>query len=364
MYKISLSLIPGIGSITAKSLIAYTGSAGQVFREKEKALREIPGVGTILAKNIVNSNVFDRAASEIEFIKKNKISALFYLDETYPQRLHACNDAPVILYVKGMPDLNCARVLSIVGTRHATEYGKQTVDFFLSGLADRSYSVLIVSGLAYGIDVQAHKAALNVGLPTVAVMGHGLETVYPSIHSSIAKEMEEKNGGLVSDFLSNSPIDRKNFLRRNRIIAGLSDATIIVESAKKGGALVTAEIANSYNRDVFAFPGRRGDIYSEGCHFLIKSNRAALIESVADLEYVMNWNSGNNISSTIQPRLFNDLEPDEKIIVDLLQSEGETAIDLICIKTGLPMSKVSPTLLNLEFAGIVKGLPGKVFRVI
>jgi DNA processing protein len=364
LYKISLSLIPGIGSITAKSLIAYTGSAEQVFLEKEKALREIPGVGTILAKNIKTSKVRLRAEQEIEFIEKNGINALFYLEENYPQRLHACNDAPIILYVKGTPDLNCSRVISIVGTRHATEYGKQTVDYFITALAERGYQVLIVSGLAYGIDVQAHKSALNFGLATVGVMGHGLETIYPQIHTSIAKEMIEKNGGLVSDFLSNSPIDKTNFLKRNRIIAGLSDATIVVESAKKGGALVTAEIANSYNRDVFAFPGRRGDIYSEGCNFLIKSNRAALIESVADLEYVMNWSPGKGKVDAFQPRLFNDLSPDEKIIVDLLQAEGETAIDLICIKTGLTMNKVSPTLLNLEFAGIVKGLPGKVFKVI
>jgi DNA processing protein len=364
LYKISLSLIPGIGSVTAKSLIAYTGSAVQVFKEKEKALREIPGVGTILAKNIVNSNVFQRAEKEIVFIEKNKINALFYPDDNYPQRLHACNDAPIILFVKGSPDLNCTKVISVVGTRHATEYGKQTVDDFIAGLAGRGYPVLIVSGLAYGIDVQVHKAALKTGLPTVGVMGHGLETVYPSIHTSIAREMEEKNGGLVSDFLSNSTIDRKNFLRRNRIIAGLSDATVIVESAIKGGALVTAEIANSYNRDVFAFPGRRGDIYSEGCHFLIKSNRAALIESVTDLEYVMNWSPGKGTADAVQPRLFQDLDKDEKIIVDLLQSEGQTSIDLICIKTGLAMNKVSPTLLNLEFAGIVKGLPGKVFKVI
>lgn len=238
------------------------------------------------------------------------------------------------------------------------------MNYFIREIADRGYPILIVSGLAYGIDVQVHKAALNAGLPTVAVMGHGLETVYPSIHSSIAKEMEKKNGGLVSDFFSNTPIDRKNFLRRNRIIAGLSDATIIVESAIKGGALVTAEIANSYNRDVFAFPGRRGDTYSEGCHSLIKSNRAALIESVDDLEYAMNWIPGKGISDAVQPRLFNDLDEDEKIIVDLLQKEGETAIDQICIKTGLAMSKVSSTLLNLEFTGIVKGQPGKVFKVI
>ena len=364
IYKIAISLIPGIGSVTAKSMIGYTGSAEQVFHEKEKALRQIPGIGTILARNVVNSEVISRADREVEFLKKNNIRALFYLDDDYPQRLLSCSDAPIMLYIKGNPALNCTKVVSIVGTRRATEYGKQLVDRFISTLAERGYKIIIISGLAYGIDIQAHKSALRYGLPTVAVMGHGLETVYPSQHTTQAREMCENNGGLVTDFLSNSPIDRTNFLRRNRIIAGLSDATIVVESAKKGGALVTAELANSYNRDVFAFPGRIGDVYSEGCHFLVKSNRAALIESVNDLEYVMNWSASKSQPDAIQPLLFYDFTADEKKIIDLLRTEGATAIDLICIKTTLPMNIVSPTLLNLEFAGVVKGLPGKVFKVI
>jgi len=359
IYKIALSLIPGIGSITAKSLIAYTGSAEQVFREKEGALRQIPGVGSILARNIITSGVISRAGREVEFLQKNRLKALFYLDDDYPQRLLGCSDAPIILYVKGDPFLNCTKSISIVGTRHATEYGRKIVDQLISVLAERGFRILIVSGLAYGIDIQSHKAALRTGLPTVAVLGHGLETVYPSLHTAIAREMVENSGGLVTDFLSNSTIDRTNFLRRNRIIAGLSDATIVVESAKKGGALVTADIANSYNRDVFAFPGRVGDPYSEGCHFLIKSNRAALIESVNDLEYVMNWSAVQSQPDAVQPCLFYDFNSDEKQIIDLLRNEGEMAIDLICIKTSLPMNKVSPTLLNLEFAGYVKGLPGK-----
>jgi DNA processing protein len=364
IYKIALSLIPGIGSITAKSLIAYTGSAEQVFREKEKVLRTIPGVGSILARNIIHSEGMSRAGREVEFLQKNNVKALFYLEDDYPQRLLSCADAPIILYVKGNPLLNCTKVISIVGTRHATEYGRKMVDQFISSLSERGYSMLIVSGLAYGIDIQSHKSALRTGMPTVAVMGHGLETVYPSMHTAIAREMIENKGGLVSDFLSNSPIDRTNFLRRNRIIAGLSDATIVVESAKKGGALVTADIANSYNRDVFAFPGKVGEPYSEGCHFLIKSNRASLIETVNDLEYVMNWSASKSQSDATQPCLFYDFNSDEKLIVDLLRNDGEMAIDMICIKTTLPMNKVSPTLLNLEFAGIVKGLPGKVFKVL
>ena len=364
LYKIAISLVPGIGCITAKSLIAYCGSAGQVFREKEKILRTIPGVGTVLAKNIQQSKVLARADREVEFIRKNNVNAHFYLDESYPQRLKSCMDAPILLFSKGKPNLNCAKVISIVGTRNATAYGRDLTDKFIASLAERGYDIQIVSGLAYGIDVQAHRAALHNNLPTVCVLAHGLETVYPSLHRAIAQEMCEKNGGMVSDFLSYSVIDRKNFLRRNRIIAGLADAVIVVESAKKGGALLTAELAISYNRDLFAFPGRVGENYTEGCHFLIKSNRAGLIENVGDLEYCMNWQPGSGTPDCLQPRLFNDLTPDEQKVVELIQIEGELTIDLICLQTGLPMNRVSPMLLSLEFSGIVKCLPGKVFKLI
>jgi DNA processing protein len=363
LYKIAISLVPGIGCITAKSLIAYCGSAPQVFRDKEKTLRSIPGIGTVLARNILHSKVLDRAEKEAEFILKNNVDAHFYLDENYPQRLKSCPDAPILLFSKGKPDLNKPKVISIVGTRNATEYGRSLVDRFVASLAERGYDIQVVSGLAYGIDIQAHRAALHNNLSTVCVLAHGLETVYPSLHRSIALEMCEKNGGMVSDFMSHSVIDRKNFLRRNRIIAGLSDAVIVVESATKGGALLTAELAVSYNRDVFAFPGRVGETYSGGCHFLIKSNRAGLIENISDLEYSMNWIPGTDPMKVCQPRLFNDLTEDEQKVADMLQSEGESAIDMICLRTGLPMNRVSPLLLSLEFCGIVKCLPGKVFKL-
>lgn len=363
LYKIALSLVPGIGSITAKSLIAYCGSAHRVFSEKEKILRTIPGVGTVLAKNILQSRVLGRAEKELLFIEKNEVKAHFYLDDSYPQRLKACVDAPILLFSKGNANLNCSKVISIVGTRNATAYGRDLVDKFMVSLAERGYDVQIVSGLAYGIDIQAHRAALHNNLSTVCVLAHGLETVYPPLHRAIALEMCEKKGGMVSDFLSNSAIDRKNFLRRNRIIAGMADAVIVVESARKGGALLTAELALSYNRDLFAFPGRVGETYTEGCHFLIKSNRAGLIENIGDLEYCMNWQPGCPAADGYQPRLFTDLLPDEQSVVDLLQAEGETAIDLICLQTGLPMNRVSPMLLALEFSGIVKCLPGKVFKL-
>ena len=363
LHKIAISLVPGIGCITAKSLIAYCGSAGQVFKEKEKILRTVPGIGTVLAKNILQSKVLSRAGKEVEFIGRNQVNAHFYLDESYPQRLKSCVDAPILLFSKGKPDLNYNKVISIVGTRNATEYGRELVDKFILSIAERGYDIQIVSGLAYGIDVQAHRAALRNNLSTVAVMAHGLETVYPSFHKAIAQEMCERNGGMVSDFLSYSSIDRKNFLRRNRIIAGLADAVVVVESAKKGGALLTAELAVSYNRDLFAFPGRVGETYAEGCHYLIKSNRAGLIENLGDLEYCMNWQPGSANRGVSQPRLFNDLTPEEQKVADLLQTNGELTIDQICLQTGLPMNRVSPMLLSLEFSGIVKCLPGKVFRL-
>jgi DNA processing protein len=305
-----------------------------------------------------------RAETEVEFISRNNIDAHFYLDESYPRRLKSCPDAPVLLFSKGKPDLNMAKAVSIVGTRNATGYGRSLVDKFIASLAERGYQVQVISGLAYGIDIQAHRAALHNKMSTVCVLAHGLETVYPALHRSIAREMCDNNGGMVSDFLSNSLIDRKNFLRRNRIIAGLADAVLVVESAKKGGALLTAELAVSYNRDVFAFPGRVGETYTEGCHFLIKSNRAGLIENVQDLEYSMNWQPGSDPQVSHQPRLFYDLAPDEQKIADLLREEGETTIDQICLRTGLGMSRVSPMLLTLEFSGVVKCLPGKVFRLI
>ena len=364
LYKIAISLVPGIGCVTAKSLIAYCGSAMQVFMEREKILRTIPGVGTVLAKNILQSKVLTRAEREVEFISKNRVTAHFYLDDSYPLRLKSCPDAPILLFSKGNPNMNCTKVVSIVGTRNATAYGRDLVDKFIASIAERGYDIQIVSGLAYGIDIQAHRAALHNNLSTVCVVAHGLETVYPSLHKSIALEMCEKNGGIVTDFLSNSVIDRKNFLRRNRIIAGLADAVVVVESARKGGALLTAELAISYNRDLFAFPGRVGEPYAEGCHFLIKTNRAGLIENIEDLEYSMNWQPGSVATENCQSRLFYDLSPDEQKVVDLLKAEGDSAIDIICLQSGLPVNRVSPMLLALEFSGIVKCLPGKVFRLI
>jgi DNA processing protein len=359
-YKIGISMIPGIGCITAKKLIAYTGSIEGVFKEKRKSLLKIPGIGKVLADEIINNTVLHDAEKEIEFIEKYKITPLFYLDPEYPERLKRCSDSPVMLYIKGTVNLNHQKILSIVGTRSATHYGKNICEKLVSKLAEAGHDPIIVSGLAYGIDVCAHKAALKNNLLTIAVLGHGLKSIYPSLHANIAREIS-KHGALVTEFTSEVIADRPNFVKRNRIIAGLSDATIVVESGEEGGALITADIANSYNRDVFAVPGRTDDKVSKGCNKLIKTNKASLIENVEDLEYLLGWETQQK-NKVIQKELFVKLDIDEQKILDIIQQNGEIPIDSICFKSDMPVSKVSPLLLNLEFAGIVKSLPGKVYK--
>ena len=359
--KIAISLIPGIGSVTARNLIAYVGSVEGVFLEKEKNLMKIPGIGEVNAQRVVRQNVLDRAKREVDFIQKNRIQTFFYLDENYPTRLKNCSDAPIILYYKGNTNLNERRIISVVGTRNATNYGKDICDELIRNFSEKNYRIVVVSGLAYGIDVQAHKACLKYQVPTVGVFAHGLDTVYPQLHAPIASKMIE-NGGLLSDFISEAKIDRQNFLRRNRIIAGLADATIVIESAEKGGALVTADIANSYNRDVFAFPGRSTDLYSRGCNKIIKLNEAILVESAADIEKAMNWDIKVSTTRAIQTSLFVELTPEEQKLVDLLKG-GDRFVDEITIETQLSMSKVSALLLGLEFKGLVVSLPGKMYRL-
>jgi DNA processing protein len=362
-YKIGISLISKIGPVTAKKLIAYTGGVEAVFKEKKTHLLKIPGIGVQLANYIIDQNVLERAEKETEFIAKYQIDTYFYLDKEYPERLKQCNDSPIMLFAKGDFDFNEAKVLSIVGTRNATAEGKEFCNNLLASLTERGHKILIVSGLAYGIDIAAHKAAIKHNQPTVGVLAHGMDTIYPSVHAATAREMV-KNGGLVTEFLSGTKMDRNYFLQRNRIIAGMADATLVVESAISGGALVTADIANSYNRDVFAVPGCPLAKVSQGCNALIKRNKAALLESAEDLEYYMNWQIEAKNSKPVQKQLFITLSPDEEKIVEALKTEGKMPIDHICIHTDLPMAKVSATLLNLEFSGVVKCHPGKVFEVI
>ncbi len=360
-YKIALSMVPGIGEVLARNLVSYTGSAKEVFSASYGSLVKIPGIGEINAKKIRNNDVFKRAETELEFTEKNNIGVMFYSDKEYPRRLKPCADAPVILYSKGDMNLDEQRVISIVGTRNATDYGKSVCEQLIQGFAERNHQVLIVSGLAYGIDIYAHKMALKYNLPTVAVVAHGMDKIYPSLHSETARKMM-KNGGLISDFPSSTKIDPSNFVRRNRIIAGLADATIVVESAERGGALITAEIASSYNRDVFAFPGRVDDIYSKGCNRLIRQNGANLIQGIDDLEYFMGWEAGTK-ETVVQASLFENLTLEEESVVKLLQEKGELFIDQISSELKMPGSRVSALLLNMEFKNLLIALPGKMYKL-
>jgi DNA processing protein len=361
LYQIALTLIPGVGDINAKRLVAYCGGVEAVFTERKKALLKIPGLGEATVNSLVSHNAFPRAEQEIEFIEKYGIQHFFFLDQGYPIRLKQCVDSPLMLYYKGNTDINQQRIVSIVGTRRATNYGKQMCHELIEGLA--SSGVLITSGLAYGIDTSAHKAALDLGLSTVAVLGHGLDRIYPQLNKPLAGRMVHQ-GGLLTEFLSESNPDRENFPKRNRIIAGIADATIVIEAGVKGGALITADIANSYNRDVFAVPGRVGDEFSAGCNNLIRTNRAALVQSASDVKYIMNWDISTNSPAPAQRELFITLTPDEEKLLAILKQLGACGIDTLCEETQLMPTKVASALLNLEFEGILKCLPGKVFRLL
>lgn len=359
LHKIALTFVKGIGDITIKSLISYCGSAEEVFKSKQSTLEKIPGIGPKTAKLIVNHSAFERAEQELKFIEKYKIEPIFYTDKHYPKRLKNCVDSPALLYFKGKADLNNQKIVAIVGTRNASNYGKAFCEKLIDGL--KAHNVLIVSGLAYGIDVASHKAAVNLKQATVGVLGHGLDRIYPSLHRSVAESMLA-NGGLLTEFPSQTNPDRQNFPKRNRIIAGLADAVIVVEAAKKGGALITAEIANSYNKDVFALPGRVEDEFSEGCNFLIKTNRANLITRPEDVEYIMGWHTDTSKKKEA-PKLFLELSKEETEIVELIRKAQTIAIDDLQLQLNIPQSKLAMLLLTLEMQSVIIALPGRVYRL-
>lgn len=361
-YQVALTLIPGIGSVLAKNLVSYCGSIENIFKRKKSQLEKIPGIGAERADAILNHKTFERAEEEVLFIRKHKIKSFFYLDQDYPARLKNCDDAPILLFLKGETDLNVQRIVAIVGTRNATAYGKQITESFLEGFS--KYNATIVSGLAYGIDIIAHKEALKNNLPTIGVLAHGLDRIYPSAHKPVAEKMI-RNGGVLTEFISKTNPDRENFPSRNRIVAGMTDATIVIESATKGGALITADIANSYNRDVFAVPGKIGEKFSEGCHELIRLNKAMLVETADQVAEMLNWNDDvSTKKENKQLKFFHELKSEEKVLVGLLQQKGKLDIDNMTIHSNMPMSKVSSTLLNLEFAGVLRSLPGKVYELV
>jgi DNA processing protein len=361
LYQIALTLVPNIGDVHAKTLVNIYGDAQSIFKAKKKELDNIEGIGTVRARSIKDFTDFSSSEEEIKFIEKYKITPLFITDENYPKRLLNCYDSPALLYYRGNADLNTSKIVSIVGTRNNSEYGKTVCEKFIEEL--KAENILVVSGLAFGIDTIAHKAALKNNLQTVAVLAHGLDRIYPQQNKTLAKQMAEQ-GGLLTDFISNTNPDKQNFPKRNRIVAGLCDAVIVIESGKKGGSLITAELGNGYNKDVFAIPGRTNDTKSEGCNYLIKTNKAALINSADDLLEMMNWKPTPKPSVKKQRELFIELSPDEKIVVDILQQQENIQIDELYFKSGLSSSEVATALLMLEMQGVVASLPGKVYKLL
>jgi DNA processing protein len=359
-YEIALGLVPNIGDIHAKALINHFGNAEAIFFARKKELEALEGIGTIRAASIKSFHDFEKAEEEIQFIKKYKIIPLFITDKNYPQRLLNCYDSPSMLYYKGNTDLNSSKIIAIVGTRNNNEYGKNICEKLVEELADEE--VIVVSGLAFGIDSIAHKAAIKNEMKTIGVLEHGLDRVYPSQNSALAKQMIT-NGGLLTEFRRLTKPDRQNFPSRNRIVAGISDAVIVVETGIKGGSLITAELGNSYNKDVFAFPGRVNDTKSEGCNFLIKNNKAALITSAKDILENMGWKKKNVTSAAKQRELFIELTADEKTVVDILQSQEQVHIDELYLKSKLNSSAVAAALLMLEMQGIIASLPGKIYKL-
>ncbi len=360
-YTLALQRVKGIGTINAKKLIAHVGSAKAVFNEKTSILTKINGIGEFTIQFLKDSTLLSEAEKEVNYVIRNKISYSLYSDVTYPTRLKQCIDGPLVLFQDGNIHYENQPIISIVGTRNMTSYGRDFIEKLVENL--KPHNPIIVSGFAYGVDITAHKAALHHGLQTIAVLAHGIEQMYPKMHKKYVAGVLE-NGGLYTEFWHNEQPLRENFLQRNRIVAGISEATIIVESATKGGALVTAEIANSYNREVFAVPGRISDVYSQGCNTLIRTNKAQLLNSADDLIFYLNWDQLKKSTRTIQPSLFIDLAGDNKTIYDYLQKNGKNTLDTISIDTKIPIYKISSALLDLELQGLVRPLPGKLFECI
>jgi DNA processing protein len=362
LHQLALTFIKGIGPSSARAMLAYTGDAETLFRTPASKLKNIPGISDKRIELLTGKeSLLVRAEQELKFMDKNSIDALFYTDPRYPKRLKSCDDAPLLLYSKGNADLNMPKVISIVGTRNATDYGKKLCHDLIEEL--QQYNVLIVSGLAYGIDTAAHRESLKFNIPTVGVLGHGFDSMYPSQNRALADKMQV-TGAVLTEYPSGIVAHPSNFPERNRIVAGMADATIVVEASIKGGALITAEIANSYNRDVFAFPGRINDEFSEGCNFLIRNNKAALLSCMADLAYIMGWEKKDDTKPIEQLMLPIDLSGPEQLIFETIrQNKIPLAIDDLSIRINMPTSQLAMNLLNMEMQGFIRSLPGKTYVV-
>lgn len=364
MLALSRVQVPQLALI--RELIETVGSAKELLENGDNICDIVPGASPRLHQLLCDRSLVEHAEREMEFIESKGIKLICYGDEAYPCRLAECADAPLVLHSLGNADLNARRIVSIVGTRHASEYGKALCENFVADLARFAPGTLIVSGLAYGIDVCAHRAALKAGLPTIGVMAHGLDRIYPGAHRATAKQMLD-NGGLLTEFMSGMEPFPSNFLQRNRIVAGMADATVVVESASKGGSLVTASLALSYDRDCFAFPGRVNDQYSQGCNELVSRNRAALITSAYDFVEAMNWEAATAKKSAEerQTELFPDLSPDETAVMTALRDSSDgLQVNQMVVQLNMPINKLLPLLFEMEMKGLVKAVAGGCYRAV
>lgn len=360
VFKIALTLIPKVGPVTARQLLSYAGSPEEVFRCSKRELMRIPGIGPAIAASICSQSVLLEAEKELQTLMRHGVKPIFITDEAYPSRLRHFPDSPLLLFFQGTADLNAPRCISVIGTRKPTPYGIGICEELIQGLWP--YSPTIVSGLAYGIDIVAHRKAIELGLPTIGVMAHGHGHFYPPDHRAVGRRMLE-NGGLLSEYTFHKSAEKEYFPLRNRIVAGICDALLVVETGPEGGSMITAQFANDYNKDVFAVPGRAKDSASVGCNLLIKTHRAHLLESPEDLVQAMSWDQDQRRGGSIQQLLFGTLEPEEKKIVDLLRNNKEAAIDDLVAWSGNTPGTLAALLLELELKGIVKSLPGKRYTL-
>ncbi len=360
IYTLALQHAPRIGDIIAKKLIMTFGSPKEVFKQKKEKLLKIEGIGQLIINGLLDESHIRAAEEELNFIRREKIEVLYFQDSNYPSKLKHCIDSPILLFQTGNMDFTNRPIISIVGTRNVTRYGKSFCENLITQL--QPYDPIVVSGFAYGTDITAHKSAIKHGLQTIACLAHGLNQIYPRTHKKYMSQVES-HGGFLTDFWSTDPFDRNNFLKRNRIIAGISEATVVIESAEKGGSLVTADIANSYNRDVFAVPGRTIDSQSVGCNNLIKTQQAHLLSHPLDIPYILNWELPKEDKIPIQTTLFHNLTKEEQRVYDYLKTHDKQILDIIAIECEIPTYKLAGILLDMELKAIVRPLPGKCFEL-
>jgi len=360
-HVLALLQVDGVGDIVAKKLINHCGSAQNIFQAKTNQLKSIDGIGEVLIKKLKDKTIFVKAEEELKYIEREKIKVLYYQNENYPEKLKHCIDGPVLIFGAGNFNFENRKLISVVGTRQITSYGTEFCKKLIEDLA--VFNPIIVSGFAYGVDIVAHQASMDHNLQTIGVLAHGLNQIYPKTHKKYVAKMEQ-NGGFLTEFWSNSNPEKENFVRRNRIVAGMSEATIVIESAEKGGSLITAMIANDYNRDVFAVPGRISDKFSQGCNNLIKIQRANLLTSAADIVYILNWELEAKASKPVQKQLFVSLDNEEQKIYDYLQKNGKQLLDIVALECDFPIFRISSILLNMELKGVIRPLPGKLFEAI